>query len=334
MPKLYFVTGGTGFLGVELIKRLLAEGHFVNCLYRTGSKIEPLKKLDKQGQLTFFQGTLADYKQLKAAMKGADGVFHVAALARAWSKGPNDFHEINIQGTRNVLEAAKAQGAIRVVFTSTGGTLATGTIEYPADEATVRQISFYNHYEATKYQNEQEINDFAANGGDALTVNPTRVYGPGVLSISNAATLLMQKYINGQWRFMLGSGKSQGNFTYVKDVVEGHILAMKYGSAGERYILGGENMTLATYFQKIGEQFGKKYPLFNIPMKAAEGFAYLQKLKADVLKTPPMITPDWVQKYYQNWACTSIKAQKALGYQITPADQAIGETLDWIRGQH
>lgn len=334
MPKLYFVTGGTGFIGVELIKRLLAEGHSVNCLYRTASKIEPLQNLDHQGKLTFFQGTLADYKQLKAAMKGADGVFHVAALARAWSKGPNDFHEINVQGTRNVLEAAKAQGTCRVVFTSTGGTLATGNMQQPADEATVRQVSFYNHYEATKYQNEQEIRDFAANGVDALTVNPTRVYGPGVLSISNAATLLMQKYINGQWRFMLGSGKSQGNFTYVKDVVEGHILAMKYGRPGERYILGGENMDLATYFQKIGEQSGKNYSLHKIPMKAAEGFAYLQKLKANLLKTPPMITPDWVQKYYQNWACTSAKAQNELGYQITPADHAIAETIEWIRGQH
>jgi nucleoside-diphosphate-sugar epimerase len=333
MPKLYFITGGTGFIGVELIRHLLSEGHYVNCLYRSESKIAPLKDLDNQGQITFYQGTLADYNQLKAAMKGADGVFHVAALARAWSKGPNDFHEINIQGTLNVLEAAKAQGRVRVVFTSTGGTLATGTIQHPADEATERKVSFYNYYESTKYQNEQDIRDFAANGGDALTVNPTRVYGPGVLSISNAATLLIQKYINGRWRFMLGTGKSQGNFTYVQDVVEGHILAMKYGRAGERYILGGENMDLATYFQKIGEQSGKNYPLYKIPMKAAEGFAHLQKFKANLLKTPPMITPDWVQKYYQNWACISAKAQEELGYKITPADRAIAETIEWIREQ-
>lgn len=333
MSKLFFITGGTGFIGVELIKRLLADGHFVNCLYRSESKIQPLKNLGYDKQLTFFRGTLADYDQLKAAMTGADGVFHVAALARAWSKGANDFYQINVEGTRKVLDAAMEQQVGRVVFTSTGGTLATGTIDNPADEHTPRQQGFYNLYEATKYEGEQVIRDYAAKGLDALTVNPTRVYGPGVLSVSNAATLLMQRYINGQWRFMLGNGGSQGNFTYVKDVVEGHVLAMFNGKPGEQYILGGENMDLATYFRKISEQSGQYHSLYKIPMKWASAFANLQKLKANIFKTPPMITPDWVQKYYQNWACTSAKARQALGYQITPANKAIAETIQWIREQ-
>lgn len=331
MTKRYFVTGGTGFIGFELIKRLLEDGHQVHCLYRSESKAEPLRELDGQDQLQLFKGTLSDYLQLKAAMEGCDGVFHVAALARAWSQGANDFEEINVKGTRNVLEAANDQGVGRVVFTSTGGTLAPGTLDQPADEATPRQRGFYNLYEQTKYQSEQDIRDFAEQGGDALTVNPTRVYGPGVLSISNAATMLIQRYINGTWRFMLGDGDSQGNFTYVKDVVEGHILAMAHGRPGERYILGGENMDLATYFQKIREQSGKQYPLHKVPMAAAAAFARLQKTKADIFKSPPVITPDWVAKYYQNWACSSAKAQAELGYRITPANEAIAATIQWAR---
>lgn len=333
MEKQYFVTGGTGFIGFELIKRLLEEGHRVHCLYRSEAKAEPLRKLADEDQLQLFKGTLSDYLQLKAAMKGCHSVYHVAALARAWSQGADDFEEINVKGTRNVLEAASDQGVGRVVFTSTGGTLAPGTIDAPADEATPRERGFYNLYEKTKYQSEADVQDFAEQGGDALTVNPTRVYGPGVLSISNAATMLIQRYISGTWRFMLGDGSSQGNFTYVKDVVEGHIQAMAHGRAGERYILGGENITLATYFQKIREQSGKAYPLYTVPMKAAAAFARLQKWKADLLKSPPMITPDWVAKYYQNWACSSAKAQAELGYQITPADEAIAATIAWARKQ-
>lgn len=331
MDKRFFVTGGTGFIGIELIKSLLRNGNQVNCLYRSESKIQPLQALSNNDQLQFYKGTLSDFSQLKAGMKGCDGVFHVAALARAWSKGENDFEEMNVQGTKNILKAAREQKVSRVVFTSTGGTLAPGTIHHPADENTPRKRGFYNYYESTKYRSEQDIRDFAKEGGDALTVNPTRVYGPGVLSVSNAATMLIKRYINGKWRFMLGDGSSEGNFTYVKDVVNGHIKAMKYGRAGERYILGGENMTLATYFQKIREQSGKNYPLYRIPMSFAAGFAQLQKLKADIFKTPPLITPDWVAKYYQNWACSSAKAQSELGYQITPADDAIAETIEWIR---
>ncbi len=330
MSENFFITGTTGFIGFELIKRLVQEGHQVHALYRSEEKIKTLPDFPGKAQVHFYKGTLDDPEVLKKAMEGCHGVFHIAALARAWSESTNDFYKINVEGTRNILEAAKFAGVNRVVFTSTGGTLASGDIQDPSNEDTPRKKGFFNLYEKTKYEAEELVS--AYNGGDLETVivNPTRVYGPGHLTISNAATKLIEFYIKGKWRLMLGKGHSVGNFTYVKDVVEGHIKAMHYGKAGEQYILGGENLSLMGYFQKIAEQSGKNYKMYKIPMTLALLFGKLQKLKADILKKPPLITPEWVRKYYYNWAYSSEKAKKAIGYEITPADQAIKETIDWI----
>lgn len=333
MDERVFVTGGTGFIGLELIKRLVSQGKAVNALYRSDNKVKELPDFPGKEKVQFFKGTLDDKEAIKNAMDGCKQVYHIAALARAWSEQEDDFHNINVVGTRNILNAAYETGASRVVFTSTGGTLASGEKNNPADENTERLTGFYNLYEKTKFIAEKEVKKFAEEGVETVIVNPTRVYGPGHISISNAATRLIELYMKGKWRLMLGNGDSVGNFTFVTDVVEGHLKAMEYGKSGEQYIIGGENLTLMDYFTKIAEQSGNHYKMVKVPMAAALIFAKLQKAKADIFKKPPMITPEWVKKYYQNWACSSQKAREELGYQITPADQAIQETIKWINQQ-
>lgn len=330
MTKKIFITGGTGFIGLELIKRLVEEDHEIHALYRSENKVQAIPDFPGKEQIHFFKGELDDLDAIKQAMEGCDEAYHIAALARAWSENQDDFYNINVKGTQLVGQAARETGLKKLVFTSTGGTLASGEIEAPADENTPRKTDFFNLYEQTKYVAEQEIRKYATDQLSVVIVNPTRVYGPGHLSISNAATKLIELYMNGKWRLMLGKGESVGNFTYVRDVVEGHIKAMEHGKTGNQYILGGENLSLKDYFRKVAEQSGKHFKMIKIPMSLALGFAKLQKAKADIFKTPPMITDEWVKKYYQNWACTSEKAKNELGYEITPADQAINETIEWI----
>ncbi len=330
MAKTIFLTGGTGFIGLELIKRLVQEGHEVHALYRSENKLKELPDFPGKEQIHFFKGDLDDLDAIKQAMEGCDEGYHIAALARAWSEDKDDFYDINVKGTQLVGQAATEAGIKKLVFTSTGGTLASGEIGAPADENTPRKTGFFNLYEQTKFYAEQEIIKYATDQLSVVIVNPTRVYGPGHLSISNAATKLIELYMTGKWRLMLGKGKSVGNFTYVRDVVEGHINAMENGKSGQQYILGGENLSLQGFFQKIGEQSGKQYKMIKIPMGLALAFAKLQKAKANIFKTPPMITDEWVKKYYQNWACTSEKARREIGYEITPADQAFRETIQWI----
>ncbi len=327
------ITGATGYIGHELVRALINQGNTLHIIYRGASayKLNDLPVFQKQtDHIKFFEGDLTDQAVLEKAMDGCSQVYHVAALAKAWAKDESIFDEVNIEGTRKVLEAAKNTGVKRVVFTSSGGTLAESNHE-PADEETPRSDFFYNPYERTKYQAEQVVKNFASNDLETVIVNPTRVFGPGLLTVSNAATRLISYYIQGKWHFVLGNGKAVGSYVYVKDVIDGHLLAMKHGRSGEQYILGGENLSFNEYFNTIGEVAGEKQKLFGIPISLAITFARFQTLKAKLTGKPPMITPDWVTKYSKNWACSSEKAKKELGYTITPFKQALEETIEWLR---
>jgi len=325
MSKRIFITGSTGFIGRKLAMRLADEGHEVVALIRSKQKAADLQ----HDRISFVEGDLFAIEALENGMQGCQEVYHLAAFASVWAKG-DTFKTVNIDGTLNVLDVAKKQGVEKVVVTSTAGVIGPA-IDGPVNEDTPRQVDFFTDYESTKYESELKIKEYVSKGQHVVIVNPTRVYGPGPLNVSNSVTKLVKQYIEGKWKFIPGDGLSTGNYVYVDDVINGHILAMQNGRAGERYLLGGDDATYFELFDTIAEIGGKKYKLYKMPLGVLLAFGRLQLFMAERFGRQPMITPGWVRKYLYKWSVSSAKAQSELGYEVTSLKQGIQNTVDWLK---
>ena len=325
MSKRIFITGSTGFIGQKLTHALAEQGNTVVALVRSKGKASVLN----HPNIETIQGDLFDIQALEKGMKNCEEVYHLAAFASVWAKD-DTFKRVNIDGTANILDAAKKQGVARLVVTSTAGVIGPA-IDGPVNEETPRQVDFFTDYESTKYESEEQMRKRAANGQHIVIVNPTRVYGPGPLNVSNSVTKLIKQYIDGQWKFMPGDGMSTGNYVYVEDVIQGHINAMEKGRSGQRYLLGGEDATYHELFDLIADIGGKKYKLYKMPLGIMLTFGKLQLFLAENFGRQPMITPGWVRKYLYKWSVSSQKAQDELGYQITPLKSGVQQTVDWLR---
>lgn len=328
MSKRIFITGSTGFIGRKLAMKLADEGNEVVALIRSKRKAEDLQ----HERISFVEGDLFATDALENGMKGCHEVYHLAAFASVWAKG-DTFKTVNIDGTLNVLDAAKKQGVSKVVVTSTAGVIGPA-IDGPVNEDTPRQVDFFTDYESTKYESELKIKEYVSKGQHVVIVNPTRVYGPGPLNVSNSVTKLVKQYIAGKWKFIPGDGLSTGNYVYVDDVINGHILAMQNGRAGERYLLGGDDATYFELFDTIAEIGGRKYKLYKMPLGVLLAFGKLQLFMAERFGRQPMITPGWVRKYLYKWSVSSAKAQSELGYEVTPLKQGIQHTVDWLKANN
>jgi nucleoside-diphosphate-sugar epimerase len=320
------VTGATGFIGIHLCNELARRGYIVNALYRSDEKARYLKNKN----IRLFRGDVTDTLSLKNAVKGCDFVFHLAAYAQVWSKNPRMFHEINYTGTLNVLNEAEQAGVKKIVVTSTAGVLGPSDGDM-VDENTKRQVPFFTLYEKTKSDAERLILGRAAKGMNVVIVNPTRVYGPGLLNASNSVTRIIKSYVKGKFRFLPGNGESIGNYVFISDVISGLILALEKGVAGERYILGGENLSYKDFFKVLSELSGCKYRLFRFPLGLMLFVSFIMLVMAKTFGLKPLITPGWVRKYNYNWVLSSDKAREKLGYKITPLKEGINETLNFIR---
>ncbi|MBN2485771.1 MAG: SDR family NAD(P)-dependent oxidoreductase [Bacteroidales bacterium] len=320
------VTGATGFIGQRLVKRLVENGHTVHVLYRNEEKL----KVFREAAIKAFRGELSDVQSIESAMEGCEQVYHLAACATVWAKNKNDYFDINFTGTLNVLSVAKKCEVKKVVVTSTAGVFGPSCTHELVDENTIRSTSYFNEYERTKdYADKYVMQNFTAHPG-VVIVCPTRVYGPGELTNSNAATKMIKMYKGGKWKFLPGNGLSVGNYVFVEDVVDGMVLAMDKGRSGERYILGGENLSFVNFFSEISAQTGKKYHLFRVPVGLLMLVARLMLVIARMLGISPLITPGWTRKYLYNWHITSKKAMDELGYQPLSFAKGLDNTLKWL----
>jgi NAD+-dependent farnesol dehydrogenase len=218
----YFITGGTGFIGHELAKTLIKQGHQIHLLVRRPEKAASLGKEN----VTLFRGDVTDFESVNNAIKGCSAVFHMAALAKVWSKNPELSYLTNVMGTRNVLEAAISNKVEKIVFTSSAGTLRTSDVDKDVDEQSEKPSIYLTEYEKTKSQAEEMCFEYVKKGLNVVIVNPSRVYGPGVMSESNSVTRIISLYQKGKWHILPGDGDSYGNYVFIDDVVSGHLLAM------------------------------------------------------------------------------------------------------------
>jgi len=335
----FFVTGGTGFIGLRLIEALVGRAQHVRALSRRPAlKPEPPPGMDWQGGgpvdsplVEWVAGDVTDRNSLQRAMAGCTHVFHLAGYARNWAPDATIYHKVNVEGTRNVLDAAEQLGAQRVVCTSTSLTFGPSAPGEQIDEHSPRTTArVFTEYERTKALAEQEAIQRAGAGLPVVIVNPARVYGPGHLTEGNSVTLLIDQYDRGKVPVLLNFGRNVGNWVYVEDVVKGHLLAMEKGRVGERYILGGENASLREFFRLVDRLSGKRHCQIPLWRGLPLAFAWLQKKRAEWCGVYPQITPDWVRLFTVDWAQSSEKARRELGYEPLPLAEGLERTWQWL----
>jgi NAD+-dependent farnesol dehydrogenase len=321
----YFITGSTGFIGMELTRHLIAEGHSVNLLVR-----DPQKAINHPS-VRLFQGDLEDAAIIEKAMEDCTHVFHLAAYAKAFADDPDIFTRVNVEGTRNILEAALRLKVQRVVFTSTAGTFDPTTDDNDAHEASARSGKFDAGYAISKWQAEQVCQQYINRGLDIVIVYPSRVFGPGAINDSNAVTKIIKLYFSGKWHYIPGNGKTIGNYVFIDDVVNGLYLAMHKGKMGEGYILGGNNVSFNEFFSTLKNASGLKHFLFRIPFPLLWMASWLMVVIGKVFKTKVLISPAWVRRYLQHRRLSSQKAVNELGYSVTPLQEGISKTINWLK---
>ena len=322
-----FVTGATGFIGTKLVNELVNRDHTVHALTRAASNQQNLS----HDRIKLVQGDLLNKNSLRRGMEGCTQVYHLAAYAKNWARDQKVFFEHNVNGMKNVFDAAKENGVQRVVFTSTIVTFGPTRPGDTGSENMPRITSrYYTEYEESKTVAERGALNEAAKGFPVVIVNPTRVYGPGKMTEGNSVSLMIDMYDRGKVPVLLNGGRNVGNYVFVDDLVRGHILAMEKGKIGERYILGGENASLKKIFQLVDEVSGKKHLQISLHPKIAMLYGHEERLKAEFFGLYPQITPGWVDTFLQDWAYSCAKAERELGYTITPLKEGIRITYEWL----
>jgi nucleoside-diphosphate-sugar epimerase len=321
------VTGATGFIGSRLVERLIAEGGQVTILNRRNGSPPFASSL----LVRACTGDILDIGSIRRAMEECDRVYHLAAFAKPWAKDPSTFMQVNVSGLRNVLHAARDAKIRRVVFTSTAMTIGPSP-ETLADETSPPPAFARTLYEKSKLMAEAVARQSNDAGLPVVVVNPTRVFGPGPLTEANSVTRMIQLYIEGRWRWILGTGREVGNYAFIDDVVTGHMLAMERGRPGERYLLGGANARFAEFIRTVGEISRRAHRLIHIPAPLALAFARFEATRARLFSSQPVISPEWVRTFLDDWAYSTGKAERELGYRPTPLREAMTRTIAWIEG--
>jgi len=328
--KNIFITGAGGFLGGTLVKTLSKKfpDSKIKAMVHTGKLAHPDLELLPNVSIVF--GDITKPESFRDYLHDVKEVYHLAAYARVWHKRIQVFREINVDGTQNVIEAAIENGVERVVMTSTAGTFGPQHNEDLIDENIVQPLPLFTEYERTKAEALALAKTYT-DRIEVVFVSPTRVYGPGELSVSNAVTKVMDKYINTGFRFLPGNGLTLGNYVFVDDIIQGHLLAMEKGKNCENYILGGENLTYRDLFRTVGEVSGIEKKMISTPLFLLMGISYVFKFLADVFKIEPTVLPSFARKYLHSWGTDVTKSVVELGYRFTPFKEGAAKTVEWLR---
>ncbi len=326
MKRKIFMTGATGFVGRQLTKKLLDSGHQIRALVEEKEECP----FESHANFEYVTGNLGDKAAIKSAMADCYHGFHIAAYARPWAKDPRIYYDVNVEGTKNILDVAIKASMRKLVITSSCSITApsNGT---PSDESTVRKIPLFNHYDFSKQKMEELVGNYTKNGFNAVLVSPPRIYGPGLMCPSNPVTDMVKKYLDGDWKLLPGNGDRLGSYVYIDDVVQGHILALKHGLPGEKYILAGDNRKFTDVFDTVGTITGIHRKLRKIPLGLILVFSYIQTKISNVLGRQPLLPYDWTCKLVYDWALSGNKAARELGYTITTLEEGMAKTVSWIR---
>ncbi len=317
------VTGGTGFVGANLVRELIGDGHHVRVLARPGGDRRALD----DAKVEIVEGDLLDPGSLRAAVVGARHVYHVAADYRLWAPDPRALYRANVDGTRHLLAAAVEAGAERIVYTSTVGAVGIPKDGTPGDETTpVSLADMVGAYKASKFLAERVADEFVARGAPVVIVNPSAPIGPWDVKPTPTGQMIVD-FLNGK---MIGSVDTGLNVVHVRDVARGHILAAQKGRVGERYILGHRNLSLLDIFRMLSTLTGVPAPRFRVPYAvawlAAAGMEGVSKLT----RRPPAVPLTAVRMARKRMFFSADKAIRELGLPQTPAETALADAVAWF----
>ena len=318
------VTGVTGFVGAAVVRALLNTGVDVRVITRPGSDPSNLRSLKVEQVL----GDLRDKASLREALTGCRHLYHVAAHYALWAKNPSIFYDINVVGTRNLLEAAREVGIERTVYCSTIGAIGLppggglGTEETPVS---LEQMA--GHYKRSKYLAEQEVHKLAAEGLPVVIVNPSAPVGERDVKPTPTGQIIVD-FMKGRMPAYIETGM---NIIDVDDVATGHLLAMEKGRQGERYILGSANLLLREVFEILSKLTGLKAPALKLPRSAVLPLAYINHWLANLTGRPPRIPLEGVKmaKYKMHYDCS--KAVRELGLPQNPPEIALEKAVRWFK---
>jgi dihydroflavonol-4-reductase len=325
-----FVTGASGFIGANLVHELVARGHKVKALLRSGSDTRGLAGVEYER----VEGDITDRARLKEAMFGCDWCFHVAASYHLWLKDYAPMYAANVEGTRNVLETAASAGCSRIVYTSTVGCIgypisSNGRIT-PSDETVpVSEAQMTNHYKRSKWQAEQVAIQLARKGLPVVIVNPSAPVGPRDVKPTPTGQVLVD-FLNRKMPAYLDTGL---NWVHVQDVAIGHILAAEKGGLGERYILGNTdgNWTMQEAFAVLQELTGIPAPKTRIPYFVALTAAHVDETLSAITGKPPKAPLAGVRMAKYKMFFNPAKAIRELGLPQTPPKKALADAAEWFR---
>jgi dihydroflavonol-4-reductase len=318
------VTGGSGYIGSAVVRELLEAGSEIRVLVRKTDDLSNLGGLDVE----LVHGDITDFHSVMSALDGCDRVFHLAAIYAIWLPDPKMMSWVNVNGTRNVLEACLRKGIEKVVYTSSVAALGAHGREHPADESARFNLSHTRDaYYLSKYRAEQVALDYFHRGLPVVIVNPTNPCGPRDIVPTPNGQLIIN-VIKGKLPGYVDGGI---NVSDIDDTAKAHVLAMEKGKAGEKYVLGKTNVSVKEYFDLIAELGGGKSPSLRIPRPFAVFSGYLYELLAMLTRRPPVTTAAWVRVGSQYSFWDSSKAVEELGMPQTPIRDSIQGAIDWFR---
>ena len=320
-----FITGSTGFLGSHVARALLDRGAELRLLVRPSSRLDNIADLNAERIV----GDLRDAESLKRGMSGCEVVFHVAADYRLWAVNGRELYDSNVDGTRYILNAAKESGVRRVVYTSSVATMGFGNNGRLTDENNPVTLSnMIGDYKRSKFMAEQLAIEAARDGQDVVMVNPTTPIGERDIKPTPTGQIIVD-FLKRKFPAYVDTGL---NLLDVLDCAEGHLLALEKAKAGERYILGGENLTLKQILDKLGAITGLPSPKIELPYAVAYATGVVDTLITGKLRRrEPRVTLDAVRMGRKKMFVSSAKAERELGWRAGPVDNALRRAADWFR---
>jgi dihydroflavonol-4-reductase len=320
-----FLTGATGFLGSNVARVLAGQGAELRLLVRSTSNLKNLEGLNAETAT----GDLRDPASLEKAMSGCDTIFHIAADYRLWVRDPQEMYRSNVDGTRAILEAARKNGVRRVVYTSSVATMGFTRNGHPADEnSPVALADMIGHYKRSKFMAEQIALEAGRSGMHVVVVNPTTPVGEQDIKPTPTGRIILD-FLKRKFPAYVDTGL---NLVDVTECARGHIAALERGKSGERYILGGENLSLKQILDKLAAIAGLSSPSVKLPYFFAFAAAAVDEtITGRILHREPRATIDAVRMGRKKMFASSAKAERELGWKIVAVEQALRRAVDWFR---
>jgi dihydroflavonol-4-reductase len=323
---MYIVIGGSGFIGSHLVKELTRLGHKVRVF-----DIRHYPNDEEMAPPEMVIGNILDIKALSSAMEECDTVFHLAANPQLWDKNPENFDQVNHQGTKNVLQVAKKTNIKRLIYTSTESILAKRSWRGPITEETQPVMSeLIGPYCRSKFMAEKAVFNEAEKGFPAIVVCPTMPIGPGDRNLTPPGRMIVN-FLKGNIPCYIDCTL---NFVDVRDVASGHVLAAEKGQTNRRYILSGHNLTLAEFFSYLSLASGRPAPKIRIPYVVALAWSYIEEYLGKLFGRQPQSSVTGVKLCRRSLSFNGSRTRQQLGYTPRPIGESVRDAVEWHKTFH